>query len=97
MPTATPLSDFAKKDAPQSRITVHGGKPRRRRNETPAAEPTGTIVIGLRMTPAEAEWIREYAWQHRTTVGRIVRTWLAELRDRTERPGAPPRQKAATR
>lgn len=87
---ATSLGDFAKENAQHSQVAVHGGKARRRRHDAPA-EPTGTVVIGLRMTPAEAEWIREYAWRNRTTVGRIVRAVLKDLRDREER------QKVATR
>ena len=94
------LGDFATKNTKQSpTITAHDGKARRRRKDAPEAsqEPVGTVVIGLRMTPGEAEWIREYAWRNRTTVGRIVRDLLAELRERTEKSAAPPRQNSTTR
>ena len=55
------------------------------------------MVIGLRMTPAERDWIQEYAWRNRTTVGKIVRAYLRTLRDQAEAASKPARQKAATR
>jgi len=55
------------------------------------------VVIGLRMTPAERDWIQEYAWRNRTTVGKIVRAYLRTLRDQAETSSKPARQRAATR
>jgi len=54
------------------------------------------VVIGLRMTPAERDWIQEYAWRNRTTVGKFVRAYLRTLRDQAE-ASKPARQRAAAR
>ena len=92
------LGDFATKNTKQSpTITAHDGKARRRRKDAPDAPQVGTVVIGLRMTPAERDWIQEYAWRNRTTVGKIVRAYLRTLRDQAEAASKPARQKAATR
>ena len=95
------LGDFATKNTKQSpTITAHDGKARRRRKDAPDthdAPQVGTVVIGLRMTPAERDWIQEYAWRNRTTVGKIVRAYLRTLREQAETSSKPARQRAATR
>ena len=95
------LGDFATKNVKQApTITAHDGKARRRRKDAPDAHDApqvGTVVIGLRMTPGERDWIQEYAWRNRTTVGKIVRAYFRTLREQDEAAGRPVRQKVATR